>query len=701
MDLANLLKSAPIGDLSLTGETAFSRPVADGEAFAEALSAAQKKISGHRDLVQTVLTNKNLTNNVSNSLTNNNPLKNSRASGLASAILPKKNRAAANALMQNAAVAKGLKGLKAAKNAMPFTRIPLDTTRPAGITPQGLGQAVEARGPLALGQAAMTSSPMAVAMPAPQQVAAEVADSAFSFKRGWTGAAEMVEMAVAQNSANSPAQADLPQSYKKQVGVGLMVMGQDGLSADSMLAGASLMNSHSPAEALRDVFSSLGAAREHLKLDKAALNDLGQVLADSGVSNEEIDSFISGAAGSGFSIKDMYARLEKLDLSKSPKRGLDITPESLAALGQFLSGVGVKPEAIDELTSQFQLGEKITAADLRPVLTAEGGGPLAPCLTETDARNLESMLKSMGVSEGDLDRMSAMLGQGKGQSRGQASTGDVLSFLEGLENTPAKAVTGAEMKLVKNILDNIAREQELVKAPVFEETLVKLQALGDQDIDEDFARMSPALQALRGGVSGLNRQDTAFGGQGEQNGQHSGQNGQPGQGGQQQDGRDSKEQFRHNMAAVNNEAAPAAAAETVAAAQSYGGPSQESLARQISQKIAYSHRKGVHRLKMNLNPADMGRLDIELKVQGDQLVAHIRAQNRETYEALSGEIESLKTALAEGGVEISNLTLAFDDQENGHTEFADLKSLQEQAEKNQPSSENTSAAHQGAVYRVI
>lgn len=225
--------------------------------------------------------------------------------------------------------------------------------------------------------------------------------------------------------------------------------------------------------------------------------------------------------------------------------------------------------------------------------------------------------------------------------------------------------------------------------PVFDETLVKLQALGDQDIDDDFMRLSPALQALRGGISGAS-QNAAFGGQ---SGQH-GRNGQ-------HDGRESKEQLRQNLYAVNSDSAPAAAVETVEAVQGYGG--QESLVRQISQKIAYSHRRGLHRLKMNLNPADMGRLDIELKVQGDQLVAHIRAENRETYEALAGDIESLKAALAESGLEISNLTLAFDDQATGQTEFADLRGLKDQplaADEYIPG-ENASNAYQGSVYRVI
>ena len=511
-------------------------------------------------------------------------------------------------------------------------------------------------------------------------LAAGVADGSYSFKWGSRAASD-----VAQTL--DLAKAGLPSSYKKQLGVGLMVMGQSGLSSRSMLAGASLMDCGSSAEALREIFGSLGAARAHLKLDRGVLGDLGQVLADSGLGDEEIDGFISDIASGNMTIDEIYARLEKLDLkSENAKKGLTATEGGLAALGQFLSGLGASSETVTSVTSGFLPGDQITAADLRQIIGLNDDGLLAPCLSETDIYNLASVLKTMGLSQNNLNSLSGLLSR----NNGQMSMNDVLNFMEGLENTPARTVTGQELKLVKNILDNISREQELVKMPVFDETLVKLQALGDREIDDDFMRLSPALQALRGGVSGAS-QNAAFGGQSGHGGQH-GQNGQ-------HDGREPKEQFRQAMYAANSESTPAAAAETVETVQSYGG--QETLARQISQKIAYSHRRGIHRLKMNLNPVDMGRLDIELKVSGDQLVAHIRAENRETYEALAGEIESLKAALAESGLEISNLTLAFDDKSTGQTEFADLKSPADQALTADDYEATAASAYQGSVYRVI
>lgn len=500
-------------------------------------------------------------------------------------------------------------------------------------------------------------------------------DGAYSFRRA-SQAAETLDLV----------KSGFPSTYQKQLGVGMMVMGHSGLS--SMMAGASLMNCDSSAEALREIFGSLGAARAHLKLDRGALGDLGQVLADSGLGDEEIDAFLSGIDGGGLTVEEIYARLEKLDLkAEGGNNGLTATEGGLSSLGQFLSGLGVSPEAVNSLTSGFMPGDRVAVADLRQILGGSDEQLTAPCLDQASINSLASTLKSMGLGQSDLNGLSNLLAR----NNGQMSLGDVLNFLEGVENTPAKTLAGDEMKLVKNILDNISREQELVKMPVFDETLVKLRALGDREIDDDFMRLSPALQALRGGVSGSD-QNAAFGGQSGHGGQRHGQDGR-------HDGQEHKEQFQRTLSAAGGDSAPAAASEAVETVQSYGG--QESLVRQIAQKIAYSRRRGVHRLKMNLNPVDMGRLEIELKVQGDQLVAHIRAENRETYDALAGEVESLKTALAESGLEISNLTLAFDDRETGRTEFADFKNTVDPAPAADEYFPENAAAYQGSVYRVI
>ena len=505
-------------------------------------------------------------------------------------------------------------------------------------------------------------------------------DNAFSFKKGFRSASDVAE-------AIDLTRAGLPSSYKKQIGQGLVVMGRDGSSENSMLAGANLMDVRSSGEALKGIFDSLGAERPFLKLGSEAIPALGQVLADSGLDDESINKFVAELAAGDMTLDQVYYSLSKLDLSgQNSFSGLIATEEGLPALGQFFGSLGASPEIVNAITSAFTNGEPVTASALRQIIGSGDDGFLAPCLSEADLDNLAGMLRSMGVSQDKLNSLSNLLTQ----SKGQMSTNDFLNFIEGLENAPAKPVTGSEMDLVKTILQNITREQELVKTPVFDEILTKMQMLGDQEIDDDFMKLSPAMQALRGGLSAMNQQ-AAFGGQGGQQGQN-----------QRRDERE--EQYRQALNTANSESTPAAAIETTETVQSYGG--QESLARQISQKMLYTNRRGLRRLKMKLNPQNMGQVDIELKVKGDQLVAHIRADNREAYQALAGEIDSLKTALAEGGLDVSNLTLSYDDQATGQTEFADLRDLKARAEESRDEEAETrrarsAEAHEGSVSRMI
>ena len=492
----------------------------------------------------------------------------------------------------------------------------------------------------------------------------------------------------AVSGALDMAKAGLPSSFKKQVGLGILSMGRSGASSTSMQAGAALMDCGSSAEALNGLLNSFGAERGFLKLDKNALPALGKVLSDSGISDEKIDEFLGSLAAGSMGVDQLFQNLQKLDLSSEEKSGGLIASEGgLVAMGQFFNSLGASAETVNNLMNGFKPGERLTASALRELLGPNAEGILAPCLEQGDLNSLKSFLSSMGASERDFQSLKTLLTQ----TEGRLSTTDFLNFIENMGSTTAQSVTSSQLDMVKAVLENITRDQELAKTPVFDETLVKLQALGDQEVDENFMKLSPALQALRGGLSA----------QALNNASMNGQNGQ----GKSRDERETKEQYRQAVMAANSETGQAAMAETVETVQGYGG--QESLARQISQKMAYSHRRGLHRLKMNLNPENLGKLDIELKVSGDQLVAHIRAENREAFEALAGEMEELKKSLAESGIELANITLALDDSAGGTSEFADLSSLKEKAAKN-AASENILAAGaaevngaQGAVYRVV
>jgi hypothetical protein len=71
---------------------------------------------------------------------------------------------------------------------------------------------------------------------------------------------------------------------------------------------------------------------------------------------------------------------------------------------------------------------------------------------------------------------------------------------------------------------------------------------------------------------------------------------------------------------------------------------------------------------MDLDPESLGRLDVELKVKGEKLTAHIRAETLEAYEALEKEISSLKESLGQAGLELA-LTLSFDGQKEEDRSF--------------------------------
>lgn len=503
-------------------------------------------------------------------------------------------------------------------------------------------------------------------------------DNEYTFKKGHQPAHKVARsLDVAKTS--------LPGPFKKQVGLGLMALGRTGSSMNSMQAGAELMNCASSGQALKDIFGSLGAERSFLTLDKKALPALGQILAGSGQDQETIDQFLSGLANGQMSVEELYLSLSKLDFARQTSGGgLIANEDGLPALGQFFAGLGASSEIVDRLTSGFATGQPITAAELRSIFGSGDDGFLTPCLTESDVRDLMSLLKSMGAGEKNLNGLAGLLSE----SKGQLTINEFLNFVETMEAPSAKSVSGQEMEMIKTIMDNISRQEELAKTPVFNEILTKIQMLGDREIDDDFAKFSPALQALRGGISSL-AQNAAFGGGGQR------EHGAP------KDDSEAREHYRHllNNAVNGRENNQASAVQAVESFQGYGG--QESLARQVSQKMVYSHRRGVNRLKMRLNPEHLGRLDIELRVKDDQLVAHIRAENREAYRALSSEIESLKEALAESGLEIANLTVAFDDAESGDLEFADLGEFKNARSPQDEEAARTRPADDGAVHRVV
>ena len=96
----------------------------------------------------------------------------------------------------------------------------------------------------------------------------------------------------------------------------------------------------------------------------------------------------------------------------------------------------------------------------------------------------------------------------------------------------------------------------------------------------------------------------------------------------------------------------------------------DTLARQLSQKLVYSARRGVRRLKMNLTPESLGQLTVELKVTGNKLTASIRADSLEAYQALEKEVMALRDTLSAEGIELK-LTLTYAGADDSGKYFAE------------------------------
>ncbi|HEX6885528.1 MAG TPA: flagellar hook-length control protein FliK [Planctomycetota bacterium] len=105
-------------------------------------------------------------------------------------------------------------------------------------------------------------------------------------------------------------------------------------------------------------------------------------------------------------------------------------------------------------------------------------------------------------------------------------------------------------------------------------------------------------------------------------------------------------------------AAPAARAPDAAAPAE--GPEAAPLARveAILEQIRLHAAPGVRRLTLELEPADLGRLSIQLALRSGRVTAIVRAEDARTLELLERRSDELRTLLDARGVRTDSLTFA-------------------------------------------
>ncbi|MDR2300714.1 MAG: flagellar hook-length control protein FliK [Deltaproteobacteria bacterium] len=439
----------------------------------------------------------------------------------------------------------------------------------------------------------------------------------------------------------------LPAGFRGQIGTSLMASGK----GENALNGYLLQGGGLPTTFLKNTLERLGALGQGWNLDKEALSDLENLFIESGVGAEDASNLIAALAQEELTLDNVLRTVNKADLLATQNQGLDggslltATPDGLNGLGQYLASLGLSTEVVKAVTS-IAPGQTISSYDLRNILANGSDEILAPLLTEGDLNSLVQALTALGADQKTFSQLNLLLEA----NQGQANLNDLLGLLAFAETpgpvTPDPAKVAQE---IQNLLAQTAQNGELVKEPLFNEIVLKMALLGDRTLSQDFAELSPALQALRGGVA-VWRETTN-------------ENFDRG-GGDQRQSREREERLMAQSGLKSQTLSwgldKALFGSTLSQEQS--GYAGETLAKQISQKLIYSARRGVHRLRMNLDPESLGHLDVELKVKGDKLTANIKAESLAAYEALEKEMSSLKQTLAQAGLELE-MTLSYDGDE--------------------------------------
>jgi len=105
---------------------------------------------------------------------------------------------------------------------------------------------------------------------------------------------------------------------------------------------------------------------------------------------------------------------------------------------------------------------------------------------------------------------------------------------------------------------------------------------------------------------------------------------------------------------------------------------------QVVTHISGSFNGESGRMVLRLQPAELGSLKLEMKIEGDRIQANFHAQNQQVQEVLERNLPQLRSALAEQGLKIDQFQVNIDRQQQGG-QFENLAQQQQgQNSRKQP-----------------
>ena len=128
-----------------------------------------------------------------------------------------------------------------------------------------------------------------------------------------------------------------------------------------------------------------------------------------------------------------------------------------------------------------------------------------------------------------------------------------------------------------------------------------------------------------------------------------------------------------NPATQPNGPAPTAGAQAATAPKPAFVPTQPPQV-QVAVQIAQAVHQGIDQIKIQLHPAELGRVDVRLDVASDgRVAATVVADRPETLEMLRNDSRSLERALQDAGLrsDAGNLSFNLREQHHGQGDLAD------------------------------
>ena len=390
----------------------------------------------------------------------------------------------------------------------------------------------------------------------------------------------------------------------------------------------------------------IGVPLGSMTLNEKDMQRLEKVMTDSGYTSEEVQSIKKRLSEGSLTMDRVLSAVSSVKKQKTSSLNLDA--ESISLLGKFLQEAGMNPDRVKEALSQLKAGQPFGAKELKDLLLKHGDLNLqVSSLGGVDQDNLNQLLTSLGASDKDMENFQNMMQK----TGGKMSLEGLLGFLRSVDRPTA--LKKDQLKNIDDLVKNLIMNNTLRAQPQFNRIVSLLEAMGDQEIDREFTSNNPAVQALRSGTLASRTLSQGAEGQGASSQSQSNMTGDSGENG-----------FAGLTDTEKSQASAKAAGQTASLSRL-----STSVAQQVAEKMVYQARNNLHRMQIQLNPPELGRLDISLVMKQSGLHATIVADTPQGKAALEEQMSQLKSAMAEQGLNLQQFDIALG-YENRPSDFS-------------------------------